>query len=202
MQPETTVAICKNLADALINDHFYAVITIDYQNDPLERHARLAEYFRCSIAEGQRLGVCILPEHGLGASVWLKPQPEAIAAKAYTDKLAILSNVLGKQGFDHYQRIQQFMTPHIEAAVDKNAWYLSILGVSPQSQSKGLGRALVEPVLIDSDHEKATAYLETFNQRALPFYNRLGFLEVSAHLEPITGETYWILVRSPQPISK
>jgi ribosomal protein S18 acetylase RimI-like enzyme len=196
--PKNMDDICKNLSAAMINDPFYGAITIDYEDNPAERLARLGEYFRYSIDEGHQVGVCVLPEHQLGASVWLKPQPPEVSAQAFADKLAALSKVLGKQGFENYRRIHDFMTPHTEAVIDHSAWYLSILGVSPNAQGKGVGRSLVEPVLTEVDREKVTSYLETFNQRALTFYNRLGFLEVASHVEPITNQTYWILVRQPQ----
>ena len=64
------------------------------------------------------------------------------------------------------------MSPLAEKHVPANAWYLSILGVSPSSQGQGLGVKLLLPTLAEADVANVPTYLETFSPRNIPFYAR------------------------------
>ena len=179
------------LAAALEDDPFYSTIT---PNQP-HRRATLAAYFDYSLREGQRLGITTIPDDPFGAAIWTLPQERALIAQASADKLAYMERTLGPQGFQNYCRMLDFMTPHAEPVVDSAAWYLSILGVCPDVQGKGLGAELVAPVLALADQQAVTCYLETFTARTLGFYRRIGFEIAASHPEPVTGQTYWIMVR-------
>ena len=78
-----------------------------------------------------------------------------------------------------------------------DAWYLSILGVDPSVQGRGLGARLLEPTLAEARAAGAVTWLETFTDRGVRFYERVGFHLVSWHDEPITGRRYAILRRDP-----
>ena len=69
------------------------------------------------------------------------------------------------------------------AAVDaahptKPHYYLAYLGVNPALQGRGIGAALLAPVLARADAERMPCYLENSNARNLPFYGRAGFRTV------------------------
>ena len=69
------------------------------------------------------------------------------------------------------------------AAVDgahpaKPHYYLAYLGVHPALQGRGIGAALLAPVLARADAERMPCYLENSNARNLPFYERAGFRTV------------------------
>ena len=85
------------------------------------------------------------------------------------------------------------------AAIEESAWYLSIVGVAPSAQGRGIGARLIEPTLAEADEAGAHCYLETFDSRNPRFYQRLGFSAVGSHVEPVTGSAYTIVHRSPQP---
>jgi GNAT superfamily N-acetyltransferase len=68
-------------------------------------------------------------------------------------------------------------------------WYLPLIGVEPEQQGRGLGTALLSPVLDACDAAQLPAYLEATTARSVPLYRRHGF-------EPI-GE---ICVGSSPPI--
>lgn len=61
-------------------------------------------------------------------------------------------------------------------------WYLLVVGVCPQAQGLGLGRALIEPTLERCDREGLPAYLETTKPSNVPYYRRFGF-EVREEIE-------------------
>jgi GNAT superfamily N-acetyltransferase len=79
--------------------------------------------------------------------------------------------------------------------VDEAAWYLSIVAVDPAAQGQGFGRKLLEPTIAEADRGGVTCYLETFGQRNLSFYQRLGFAPVARFTEPTTGVEYTVMVR-------
>lgn len=54
-------------------------------------------------------------------------------------------------------------------------WYLSLIGVIPERQGKGLGTALIEPILDLCDAAGLPAYLEASAERNRKLYARLGF---------------------------
>ena len=51
--------------------------------------------------------------------------------------------------------------------------YVLFLAVAPEARGEGLGRRLIAEVA--SDHETVTCHARTTNQRALEFYERIGF---------------------------
>jgi len=63
-------------------------------------------------------------------------------------------------------------------------WYLSMIGVDPARQGRGLGSALLAHCL-DAlvDAEGALAYLESSNPKNTPLYERFGF-EVVGQIQP------------------
>jgi ribosomal protein S18 acetylase RimI-like enzyme len=66
-------------------------------------------------------------------------------------------------------------------------YYLRVIGCDPTRQGQGVGAALLRPVLDRCDAEGVGAYLESSNERNVPFYRRLGFEvtgEVRTHLGP------------------
>ncbi len=62
-------------------------------------------------------------------------------------------------------------------------WYLSMLGVDPARQGRGLGSALLKHTLSRVDDEHAVAYLESSNMKNVPLYERHGF-EVMGVIQP------------------
>ena len=190
---EPATAAC--LVEALSDDPFYSAITVDFPEEG-RRRGVLRRYFEYSMEEGGRLGTCtVLPEDGRGVAIWTKPASEELACSSRRAKHLFLESILGRKGLENYDSIIGFMSPRSHGAAGKDAWYLSILGVEPQAQGRGLGRRLLEPTLSEADREGAVCFLETYSSRSIPFYERLGFRRVASHVEPVTSSEYWIMVR-------
>jgi GNAT superfamily N-acetyltransferase len=78
-------------------------------------------------------------------------------------------------------------------------WYLAVLGTEPTRQGRGVGSALLAPVLERCDRDGAPAYLESSKQANLAFYARHGF-EVTGALDlPGGGPRVWPMWREPRP---
>ncbi|HEU4758884.1 MAG TPA: GNAT family N-acetyltransferase [Dehalococcoidia bacterium] len=76
-------------------------------------------------------------------------------------------------------------------------WYVHALGVHPNQQGKGLGRALLDPALALADRDRLPTYLETSNPRNLTFYGHFGFEMVEEVRTPGGGPPIWRMLRPP-----
>jgi GNAT superfamily N-acetyltransferase len=81
---------------------------------------------------------------------------------------------------------------------DPRHWYLARLATDPDAQGRGLGSAVLQPVLERCDSEGVGAHLETAVERNLDFYARHGF-RVSGDLRLPRGPTIWSMWREPRP---
>ena len=184
----------RALYHALDNDAFYRTLesTIEV-GDPMHGMLKYLDY---SIEEGRKYGTILMPtDDPYGVSVWSKPLPAQEQQQCSREKKAFLLNNLGSQSLDTYTAIVEFMSAQTTSLVDKSAWYLSILGISPERQGQGLGRQLVAPILEQADHVGVQTYLETFTPRNKSFYQRLGFREAGVFYEPTAKAEYAVMVR-------
>ena len=78
-------------------------------------------------------------------------------------------------------------------------WYLAILGTEPEAQGRGVGSALLQPVLDDCDRNEVPAYLESSKERNVAFYARHGF-RVTQELALPEGPPVWAMWRDPLPV--
>lgn len=76
-------------------------------------------------------------------------------------------------------------------------WYVAVLGVLPERQGEGLGRALLDPALARADRDRLPTYLETSNERNLTFYGRFGFEVMQEVSIPGGGPPVWTMLRQP-----
>jgi ribosomal protein S18 acetylase RimI-like enzyme len=77
-------------------------------------------------------------------------------------------------------------------------WYLAVLGTDTAHQGKGIGSALLAPVLAICDEEGLPAYLESSKESNILFYKRHGF-EVTCEVKAKDGPTIWPMYREPHP---
>jgi GNAT superfamily N-acetyltransferase len=186
------------LVDSLQSDPFYVAITVEFAADEVLRRQALARYFDYSMSEGARRGrLVVWPDQAIGAAVWLLPAEPSVYETESMAKAEFLSETLGATGMDTYRRIIDFMRARAAAAVDESAWYLSIVGVTPSAQGRGIGKRLLDATLTEADDVGVDCYLETFDRRNPAFYQRLGFSAVGTHAEPVTGASYTIMLRRP-----
>ncbi len=76
-------------------------------------------------------------------------------------------------------------------------WYLQILGTEPELQSRGIGSALLEPILRFCDQNQMPAYLENSKERNISFYENKGFRVTRITKLPFGGPYFWLMWREP-----
>jgi GNAT superfamily N-acetyltransferase len=95
--------------------------------------------------------------------------------------------VAGARLLNHVDRLHP-KAPH---------WYLGVLGTSPAHQGKGVGSALLQPVLDRCDREGMPAYLESSKESNVPFYSRHGFA-VTGEISLPGAPKLWPMWREPR----
>ena len=103
-----------------------------------------------------------------GAALWLPPNVHPDENKLINLVHSIVSAQVQEDFISVLQQMRRYhpTEPH---------WYLSLMGVDPTKQNKGLGSALLQHMLTLLDRERMPAYLESSNPRNISLYNRHGF---------------------------
>jgi len=128
-------------------------------------------------------------ENYSGAALWIPPgiEPDAHAIGE------LLQNSIAEseqaEVFSVFEEMEHYhpKIPH---------WYLSVLGVDPAHQKKGLGSALLQSVLNECDRHQIPAYLESSNPANVPFYQRHGF-EVMSTIQVGNSPRIFPMIRYP-----
>jgi GNAT superfamily N-acetyltransferase len=90
-------------------------------------------------------------------------------------------------GWEKLERAHPRRPPHV---------YLALLGTDPEAQGRGLGSAVLAPVLQQCDSDGVGAYLESSKERNIDFYARHGF-RVLDEIHLLRGPTMWKMWRDP-----
>jgi ribosomal protein S18 acetylase RimI-like enzyme len=131
------------------------------------------------------------------AAVWTPPahrggmRPDAALLRRLLSPRMIARAPLLALGMGAMQRRHPREPPH---------WYLVLLGTDPDARGRGLGSAMLGPVLERCDADGIGAYLESSKPRNLDFYARLGFQTVG-ELQLPRGPKMWPMWREPQEAS-
>jgi ribosomal protein S18 acetylase RimI-like enzyme len=172
-----------------------------FETDPVLRwlipgaadRRRRAPRFYAAVLNHLAPAATILTTDGhAGVALWLaprSPRPGWSAEVRYG--LRMLANLRGRAL--HGLRL----VGEIEAAHPRTRhWYLSLLGIEPLCQGRGLGSLLMQPVLQRCDREGLPAYLESSKEENIAFYRRHGFAVVG-EVRVAGGPTLWPMLRPP-----
>ena len=163
--------------------------------DQTKRHAMLPGWFALAFKKMfKRREVYTTDDHA-GAAVWGAP------GEWKTKPIEMLSVVPGSirvVGLGPMRRLITCFNAIEKQHPDELHWYLEVLGTDPPQQRKGVGAALMKPVLDRCDAEGLPAYLETQKELNVPYYRHHGF-EVRKEMDlPRGGPHLWLMWREPQ----
>jgi len=162
--------------------------------DQTKRHRMLPAWYALGFRKlFKRREVYTTDDHA-GASVWAAP------GEWKTKPIEMLSMVPGSirvVGLGPMRRLITFFNAVEKQHPDELHWYLEVLGTDPPHQRKGVGAALMKPVLDRCDSEGLPAYLETQKELNVPYYRHHGF-EVRKEMDlPRSGPHLWLMWREP-----
>ncbi len=188
-------------ASSLELDRLSDTLAAAFEEDPVfawllppgRRRARLARFFRLELRHIVFPAGRVLTADGLdGASLELPPEAWKMPL---TQQLRHGRAYLGVFG-GRLGHAMALITLMERRHLRERHYYIPYVGVTPASQGRGLGTALMRPTLERCDREGLPAYLEATNQRNAALYARLGF----EHLGEFTlggSPPLWPMRRAP-----
>ena len=190
-RPEEIGALARTLAKAFFDDPVGRWM--------MPRDERRFEQLERSFEIGLRgvympNGDCWTTDGVAGAALWLPPGRWRIPAGRQLRLLPAIARVYGR---DFGRALRGFALMERQHPHEEDHWYLPFVGVEPEWQGKGIGTALLRPMLERCDRERLPAYLEASSDRSRACYERNGF-EVTGPLEYPGGPTAWKMWRKPQ----
>ncbi len=153
------------------------------------RPPRLAFWFAGRLRALVPDELCFCDEDRTGAALWAAPDRWEVGAREMLRARRLVN-----------RRTPQLLTGlrRIDARHPREPhYYLSVLGVEPRGQRRGLGSRLLAPMLERCDREGVPAYLESSKEANLAFYGRHGF-RVTGEVRVPGGPTLWLMWREPR----
>ncbi len=191
-------AACVISSTAFVDDPLFACILPPAES---ERLKFLRWFGRMSMDYGLPLGhlyTTAEPMHGI--ALWMPPGQyplnpwRMLAVGLYQVPFRI-----GFGKFIQFSQLFQTVEHWHQKDVPTPHWYLSMLAVAPQSQGRGIGGQLIQPILQQADRDGLPCYLETTTEGAVRFYQRHGFVIKREEVLPGFNVPIWTMLRSPLP---
>ena len=154
---------------------------------------RIRRHFTHYEGENVRHGWVRVAAEGASIAVWIPPdareEHEAIGAAPAGEEAEILG--------DHVARHAAFWGWVGDHTPPEPVVYLSHIGVAPERQGEGLGRALMNDGLASADRDGVATWLETSRARNATYYEAFGFRTVTDEDAPEGGPHIWFMRRDP-----
>jgi len=129
-----------------------------------------------------------------GAAYWDPPGRWKTSMVDVVTLAPVMVRGIGRRTLKALQGLGRMEKAHGE---HPDHYYLAVLGTRPEEQGRGIGSALMTPVLSKCDAEGVGAYLESSKESNIPFYRRHGF-EVVGEVTFPSGPTIWPMWRDPR----
>jgi GNAT superfamily N-acetyltransferase len=159
--------------------------------DPDGYLTRLAQYNRFFLTGiGLPHGRVWVTDDASAVAIWITP---ATPPDAFAQQADVFQELAGSRASlaAEYGQAMGIFRPRVPL------WLLAILGVDPDHQRQGLGRAIVSVGLAAVDREHLPAYVETQDPANLAFYESLGFVTIAELELPHNGPMHYALYRPP-----
>jgi GNAT superfamily N-acetyltransferase len=133
-----------------------------------------------------------------GVAVWEPPGLWKVPLVQQLRLLPAMASAFGR----HLPRVLRALTVlesgHPAEPAHEPHYYLSFLGVDPPWQGRGLGAALLAPVLQRCDRDGVPAYLEASSPRNRALYERHGFVVTEQFALGRGAPPQWRMWREPR----
>jgi GNAT superfamily N-acetyltransferase len=168
--------------------------------EPAERARLLPEVYARMIRFGLLAGEVHTTAGAVeGAAIWMPPNAKWTRKSLEASGMYELASLIGNDAYQRYRDVVGREWQARERDMTDACWYLFILGVEPRVQRRGLGGALMRPVVERADAEQLACYLETENERNVAFYLKQGFeLIVNGEEAGTSGVKFWTFRRMPK----
>jgi GNAT superfamily N-acetyltransferase len=189
--PDDHEAAAEALALAFTDDPAWAHLLPDSDT----RAERLLAFFTAEIGNlTPELREVWVTEDGSGAAVWARPGRWRVPVTRTLRAARPMAGVFGARLPLATWTLLRLERRHPSAP---GHWYLHYLGVEPRRQGRGLGGALLAPVLDLCDREGHPAHLEASTERNRMLYERHGFALIETFELPAGGPPLRGMWREP-----
>jgi ribosomal protein S18 acetylase RimI-like enzyme len=187
--PTDAYAVSSALAAAFYNDPIFRWVMPD---DSVRTDANRA-FFDLVVTVLARHDEAWTSVDGVtGAALWVPPGSPLLAEEHADQFVSAAAGIDGVEP-DRMVEILALLDDHHPAEPHE---YLFFLGVVPYAQGRGIGSALMAPVLERADRAGARAYLDATSPRNRALYERHGF-RASAPISVVGGPPLWPMWRDP-----
>ncbi len=177
-------AVSRTLAAAFFDDPVFSYCYPDVAS----RRTLLPRWFEIVTEANLPHGEIYTTDDVVAAAVWVPPGVEDDEQMG-----GALGEVSGKYAqtlFEIFERMEQ---DHPQEPHD----YLFLLGTRPEWQRRGIGSALMRPLLERCDRDAMPAYLEATSEGNKSLYLRHGF-KVVGEIRLPDGPSMWPMWRTPK----
>ena len=158
--------------------------------DPL----KAAAFFRLDARNHLRHGLCFVTDPPGGVSIWAPPDRWKTRP---LDLVRSAPRLLRLAPLKQLRRALDFVSTVEAAHPAEPHYYLAVLGTDPGQRGRGLGVAVMSPVLERADREGRPCHLESSKAGNLPYYERHGF-EVTGEIVHPEAPPLWSMWRDPR----
>jgi GNAT superfamily N-acetyltransferase len=137
---------------------------------------------------------CYTTDNVVGGALWVPPGRWTLTLMQQLSLLPGMLRIFGRT----LGRAQRGLVVIDSGHPRRPHYYLDTLGVDPDWQGRGLGSALMEPVLERCDRERMPAYLNAGSPRSRELYARHGFRVQEEFTLPDDGPPLWRMWREPR----
>jgi GNAT superfamily N-acetyltransferase len=186
-RPHEATGIAATLARSFFDD---PVMRWAIPDDGRRRHV-LPDFFELSAGAIQPYGETLVAGDAAGAALWVPPGRQAVGddPEAFGRRMEQIAGSDAARVFEIAALLDEHH-PH------GSFFYLQFIGVQPDQQGRGIGAALLTPVLERADRLGLPAYLEATSPRNRRLYERHGF-HAAGDLAPLGGPPLWPMWRQP-----
>jgi ribosomal protein S18 acetylase RimI-like enzyme len=188
-QPSQLTRLCRAMARAFVTE---AMMTWPLGDVP-DLAAAIEASFRIWDGDNIELGVVFEIANGAGMAVWVAPDLHDRWMRAERRSRPAI-HALSEDGGARYEQMWEWVEAREPA---EPGWYLDRVGVDPDRQAAGLGRALVQFGLDRASAAGLPAFLETATERNVAYYVSLGFRVADVGDVPGDGPRIWFLRHDP-----
>jgi ribosomal protein S18 acetylase RimI-like enzyme len=183
-------ALTQSLVDAFLDDP----VSCWSSPHPGARRKMLRSFFAAYLKAKQKYDLVWTDEDLTGAALWWPPgkwkntisEDLALFPSMMRPRLFARAAMVG-YGLNRTERLHPEKPDH---------FYLAAIGVAQAGQGRGIGSALMKPVLEICDRDGVPAYLEASKFENVAYYTRRGFRLTGETTLP-RGPTVYLMWRDP-----
>ncbi|MCP4132962.1 MAG: GNAT family N-acetyltransferase [bacterium] len=183
--------ICEILSKAFDSDPF---VNWMIKQDKIREKRMMRVFHMFTKHFVMEYGHALIAEDKQGAALWIPPNNFSASALKQLRAIPAYFRAIGAGKIvNRLYGLNYLESFHLQ----ESHFYLMFIGTDPESQGKGVGKSLMEPILELCDSRGVAAYLEATTEEVTGFYRPFGFELTEVITIPKNGPNLWLMKRDP-----